>query len=248
VYADTDSAARLRKEADLLAEQIEERFWWEDEGTYYLGLDGDKAPLRSVTSNPGQLLWTAAVDAGRARRVTERLLAEDMWSGWGIRTLSADHPAYNPFSYQLGSVWPHDNVLAAAGFRQYGLDDEAAKVIRALFDSAARFRSLRLPELFAGHQRREGGFPVQYLGANVPQAWASGAVIHAVCVLLGAEADASAGTLTFRPALPDWLPEVAFRGLGVGTSSIDGRIVRSSDGSHQLDLDSTGTVTVRLKS
>ncbi|MGH9075087.1 MAG: amylo-alpha-1,6-glucosidase, partial [Acidimicrobiales bacterium] len=178
VFEDRSAASRLRAEADRLAQAIEDRFWWEEEGTYYLGLDGDKRPIRSVASNPGHLLWQHAVVPERAARVARRLLAPDMWSGWGIRTLSAAHATYNPFSYQLGSVWPHDNAIAAAGFRSYGLDAEAARVARGLFDAASRFASCRLPELFAGLERDPAGFPVQYLGANVPQAWASGAVVH----------------------------------------------------------------------
>jgi glycogen debranching enzyme len=29
-----------------------------------------------------------------------------MWSGWGVRTLSAAHIAYNPLSYQLANARP----------------------------------------------------------------------------------------------------------------------------------------------
>ena len=239
VYGDAAGASRLRDQAARLAELIETKFWWDAEGTYYLGLDGAKRPIRSVTSNPGQLLWTGAVDAGRAALVARRLLADDMWSGWGIRTLSDRHVAYNPFSYQLGSVWPHDNALIAAGFRRYGLDAEAAVVARGLFDAAERFSSRRLPELFAGLPRDDGAFPVQYLGANVPQAWASGAVIHLLAILLGLDADATdaAGPVVrLRPALPDWLTQIRLDGLTVGTASVDLQVTRGADGQHTVEV------------
>ncbi len=246
VYEEAEEAERLRKEADRLAAMIEELFWWEAEGTYYLGLDGAKRPLRSVASNPAHLLWSGAVDPDRARRTAQRLLADDMWSGWGIRTISADHPSYNPFSYQVGSVWPHDNVIAAAGFRRYGLDDEAAQVVRAVFAAATRFRSSRLPELFAGIERDASNFPVQYLGANVPQAWASGAVIHAVDVLMGYQADAAGHRLTLRPFLPDWLLHVHLSGLGVGRSRLELAVTRAPHGPPALDVSRADGVEVTL--
>ncbi len=237
VWDDTTTAARLRDEADTLAELLETRFWWEDEGTYYVGLDGDKRPIESVTSNPGHVLAAGAADGGRAARVRDRLLADDMWSGWGIRTLSADHAAYNPFDYQLGSVWPHDNGVVAAGFRRYGFDADAARVARAIFDAAERFQSRRLPELFSGLQRDAGGFPVQYLGANVPQAWASGAVVSFITTLAGLEADAPNRRLVVRPALPSWLEQVRFVGLRVGDAAIDLRVSRSDGGDHRIEVD-----------
>lgn len=246
VYGETDEAARLRIEADQLAATIEELFWWEKESTYFLGLDGSKRPLRTVASNPAHLLWSGAIRPERARRTAERLLASDMWSGWGIRTLSESHPSYNPFSYQLGSVWPHDNVIAAAGFRRYGLDHHAVRVLRAVFDAAARFRSSRLPELFAGIRRDPGGFPVQYLGANVPQAWASGAVIHAVSVLLGLQADAQKGVLTLRPALPDWLSEMHLSNLGVGSARVDLAVSKSPSGGPSLEVGRSDDILVHL--
>jgi glycogen debranching enzyme len=236
VYEEPDAAARLRSEADRLTEALETRFWWEEEGTYYLGLDGHKEPIASVASNPGLLLWLRTVTPERAARVADRLLAPDMWTGWGIRTLSAKHPRYNPFSYQLGSVWPHDNVLAAAGFRNYGLDTAAAQVGLGFFDAASQFTAHRLPELFAGLERDPGGFPVQYLGANVPQAWASGAVVHLIAVLLGLEADAVTGTLLLRPALPEWLPSIRLEQLSVGRASVDLQVTRRPDGAHDLNV------------
>ncbi|MDQ6839415.1 MAG: amylo-alpha-1,6-glucosidase [Actinomycetota bacterium] len=223
-FGDGDAARRLREQADRLAEAIEERFWWADEGTYYLGLDGDKRPIASVASNAGHLLWTGAVPEDRAAAVVRRLTAEDMWSGWGIRTLSAHHRSYNPFSYQRGSVWPHDNAVLAAGFMHYGHTEEAAQVARALFDAAERFQHSRLPEVFAGIDRDPGSSPAQYLGANVPQAWASGAIIHLVTSVSGLRPDADRRRLAVSPALPDWLGDVRLRGLRVGEASVDLRL------------------------
>lgn len=235
-YEDTALATRLRAEADTLAEAIEHRFWWEAEGTYYLGLDGDKRPIDSVASNPGHLLWLKVISPERARKVADRLLAKDMWSGWGIRTLSAEHVAYDPLSYQRGSVWPHDNAIAVAGFHEYGFDDEALKVSAGIFQAASKFTASRLPELFAGFDRDRGAFPVQYLGANVPQAWSSGAVIHLIAAMLGMNANAQQGLLQLRPKLPSWMPEVTMRGLRVGDSPIDLRITRLENKTHEVEV------------
>lgn len=236
VYGEGLTAARLRAEADRLAAAIDERFWWPEEHTYYLGLDGQKRPIASVTSNPGHLLWARAVGPERAKAVAERLLALDMWTGWGIRTLSAEHPAYNPYSYQLGSVWPHDNAICAAGFRNYGLDSQAQQVASGLFDAATRFHAHRPPELFAGLDRDETDFPVQYLGANVPQAWASGALIHLLAVLLGLDAHAATGSLALRPSLPEWLEEIRLDKLSVGNAVVDVEVRRRKDGGHDMTV------------
>ena len=181
-------AARLREEAAALYDRFNDAFWWEEEGTYYLGLDGAKRPIRTVASNAGHLLQSGIVPPERAGRVVERLMREDLWSGWGIRTLSSDHVAYNPFSYHTGSVWPHDNAVIAGGFRRYGYAAEAAKVAKGMFDAAERLAQYRLPELFAGLPRHEASFPVQYPGANVPQAWAASAILRLVAVLAGIHA------------------------------------------------------------
>jgi glycogen debranching enzyme len=216
-------ARRLRREARELFERVNEKLWWEAEGTYALGLNGKKQQIRSVASNAGHLLQSGIVPPERAAKVVKRLLADDMWSGWGIRTLSSDHPAYNPFSYQTGSVWPHDNAMIAGGFRRYGFDAEAARVARGLFDAAERLSGYRLPELFAGLYKAEASFPVQYPGANVPQAWAAGAVLRLVAILAGIHAttDASGSRIYVNPALPAWLPALTFRNLRAGTGSLD---------------------------
>jgi glycogen debranching enzyme len=226
-FDDAPGAAQLREQADRLAEAIEERFWWEAEGGYYLGLDGRKRPIESVASNQGHLLWAQAITEGRAARVVTRLLEADMWSGWGVRTLSAAHVAYNPLSYQRGSVWPHDNAILAHGFSRHGHGAEAGQIARALFDAAGRFQYRRLPEVYGGLARDEGSFPVQYLGANVPQAWASGAVIHLLSALLDLEPDAVNKRLVLRP-LPDWLDGIELTNLRVGNASVDLLVTRES--------------------
>jgi glycogen debranching enzyme len=145
-------------------------------------------------------------------------------------------------------VWPHDNGICAAGFREYGFDDDAAHVARAILDAADRFQSRRLPELFAGLQRDPGGFPVQYLGANVPQAWAAGSVIHLIATLAGLEPDAVNRRLVVRPALPTWLDEVRFAGLGVGDAVVDLRVYQRPSSGHGLEVDVTqGELEVALE-
>jgi len=153
-------------------------------------------------------------------------MAPDMWSGWGIRTLSSDHPGYNPYSYHLGSVWPHDNATIAGGFRRYGRVEEAQRVAEGIFAAAARFESFRLPELFAGLPREAGAFPVQYLGANVPQAWAAASIFRFVAILCGIHAVGSARKIYVNPNLPDWLSPITLRNLRAGKGSADLRMER----------------------
>ncbi|HET7169017.1 MAG TPA: glycogen debranching N-terminal domain-containing protein [Candidatus Limnocylindrales bacterium] len=237
-------AARLRREAAELYARFNDAFWWEAEGTYYLGLDGDKRPIRSVASNAGHLLASGIVPPERAGRVVARLMADDMWSGWGIRTLSSDHPAYNPFSYHTGTVWPHDNAIIAGGFRRYGFDAEASRVAGGMFDAAERFVANRLPELFAGLARKPGNFPVQYLEANVPQAWAASAIFRMIAVLCGLQAvtDAEGARLYVDPALPAWLPDLTMRTLRAGRGELS---IRFSDGEFDVLSNTTGFAVVR---
>jgi glycogen debranching enzyme len=166
----------------------------------------------------------------RAARVVKRLMADDMWSGWGARTLSSKHPAFNPHSYQNGSVWPHDNGLIALGFRRYGFAEEAAMIARDVSRAAGYFEQHRMPELYAGLQRDPTNFPVQYLGANVPQAWAAGSCFWLLQAMLGFQPDAPAGMVYLDPALPAWMPDLELTNLQVGRRSFDIRFVRQGDG------------------
>jgi glycogen debranching enzyme len=152
-----------------------------------------------------------------------------MWSGWGIRTLSARHPAYNPFLYQRGSVWPHDNGIIALGVKRYGFAAEAARIGRDIPEAASHFASYRLPELYAGIERQPGSFPVQYLGANVPQAWAAGSVFHLLQAILGIQADAPHGRLHLDPYLPRWLPDLTLHGLTIGGARVDLKFWREGE-------------------
>jgi len=175
------------------------------------------------------LLWSGIVSPERGRRVIARLLEADMWSGWGIRTLSAKSPAFNPFSYQNGSIWPHDNGIIAMGCKRYGFSDQAARIARDISEAASYFVFYRLPELYAGTAREAGAFPVQYLGANVPQAWAAGSVFHLLRAILGLDANAHEKTLYIDPVLPHWLPDITLHNLRVGTSMVTLRFWREQD-------------------
>jgi glycogen debranching enzyme len=207
--------AELREQAERIRQKVEERFWMEDEGTYDFGLDGGKRPLRSVASNAGHLLWSGLPSAERARRTADRLLKEDMWSGWGIRTLSARNPGYNPISYHRGSVWPHDNSIVAHGFQRYGLTDAVERVVSGIVDAAVRFENASIPELWSGVDRRTADFPIPYLDANRPQAWAAGTPALLVRAVLGLECDPVARRLTVDPRVPERLGEIELRDMEV---------------------------------
>jgi glycogen debranching enzyme len=222
-------AEELRGKAADLRQRFEERFWCEDVGFYAYALDPDKQPVPTIASNAGHLLWSGIARPDHAERVVKRFLEPDMWTGWGIRTLSSQNPAYNPFSYQLGSVWPHDNGIIALGFKRYGFAAEAARIARDISEAASHFVSYRLPELYAGIAREARSFPVQYRGANVPQAWAAGSIFHLLQAILGIQADALNRRLYVDPKLPAWLPDVSLRGLVAGGCSLDLRFWREGE-------------------
>lgn len=242
---ETDRALRLRQKAARLQALFEDHFWCEDIGFYAFTLDPAKRPVCTIASNPGHCLWSGIVSRTRAARVVERLQAPDMWSGWGIRTLSADHPAYNPASYHRGSVWPHDNGIIAMGMKRYGFADAVARLARDITDAASCFVAHQMPELWCGFQRRPRTFPVQYLGANVPQAWAAGSVFHLLQAILGLQADAPHGILNVDPQLPEWLTEVTLRGLAVGNATVDLHFRLEGERTHWEVLALNGDLKVR---
>jgi glycogen debranching enzyme len=213
---DAARAEELRAKAAKLYDRFNDAFWDEASGYYAYALDGEKKKVLSVASNPGHCLCSGIVAPERAAKVVARLMAPDMWSGWGIRTLSAEHCSFNPHAYQLGSVWPHDNAIIAMGFKRYGFAAEAARVARDISAAAAYFSGYQLPELYAGLQRSGPNFPVQYLGANVPQAWAAGSAFMLLQAILGLAPDAAGGKLYIDPSLPHWLPDITLSKLTIG--------------------------------
>ncbi len=229
IWGEHDRAQTLRQKAVDLYQRFNDRFWMEEEGFYCLGLDSQKQQIRSITSNPGHLLWSGIVPPERAKRLVERLFQPDLWCGWGVRTLSSLNPAYNPISYQLGSVWPHDNSFIAAGLKRYGYHQEANRIVEATFAAAAYFESGRMPELFAGIDRSAESFPVPYPDANIPQAWAAGSIFFLIRTLLGLEADASNQRLRVQPVLPEWLPDLALTNLAVGDAKVSLRFWREGE-------------------
>src|ERR671919_2567148 len=220
VLGDHERATRLRKEAAVLRDRLAEAFWMEDEQYFAGALDGEKQQVRTVVSNPGHLLYCGAVDDEFAEKVARRLFQPDMFSGWGIRTMSKTAKAYNPMSYHDGSVWPHDNALIAAGLKRYGFVNTTNRVATAMFDAAVHSDYMRLPELYCGFTRRTPTSPVQYPVACSPQAWAAGSPFLLLQAMLGVSALAHENMLTVnKPHLPPWLNVVELRNLRVGKST-----------------------------
>src|SRR5262249_6957964 len=149
-------------------------FWLEEQGFYALALDGEKAPVPTLTSNIGHLLWSGIVPDDRVEPIVAHLMSDAMFSGWGVRTLADGQPVYSPIEYHNGTVWPHDTALIAAGLTRYGRRHEANRLAVALLEAARHFR-YRLPEAFAGYPRGMTEVPVEYPSACSPQAWSSGA-------------------------------------------------------------------------
>jgi glycogen debranching enzyme len=222
---------RCEERAARLREGFNRDFWLEDQGTFALALDRGRRPCRVVASNAGHCLLGGIADRELAGRTIARLLEDDVWSGWGIRTLSQRAARFNPMSYHNGSVWPHDNALIAAGFARYGATDRAAQVLSALFDTSGAVEDRRLPELFCGFPRAGQRRPVPYPVACRPQAWAAGSVLLLLQSALGLRIEAWERRLTMRGAvLPEWLERVDIRGLRVGEACVDLRVDRGRFG------------------
>ena len=203
---DVRLAERLERDAAELYARFNDDFWSEERGGYYVvGLDGDKRPIDSVTSNIGHLLWSGIVPDERAGRVAAQLMSDAMFSGWGVRTLSTEDRGYSPIGYHVGTIWPHDNSIVALGLARAGFRDEANRIALAQLEAAA-FTGYRLPEAFAGFERSVSHFPVPYPTACSPQAWATAAPFVFVQAMLGLEA--RDGELRLDPRVPEELGRI----------------------------------------
>jgi glycogen debranching enzyme len=215
-------AEELRQEAAALREAFLRDFWLPDLGRVAMALDGDNRPSEVVSSNAGQVLCSGILDPKRAEAVRAALFQNDMFSGWGIRTLSSDSASYFPLGYHVGTIWPHDNAMIGLGLKRYGFDAEAEELLTALFDAAQHFPARRLPELFGGQPRSVYMPPVPYPVACRPQAWAAGTLLQLLHTTLGLHADAQNRRLyVIRPRLPFWLDRVHVNELCLGDGVVD---------------------------
>ena len=232
-----ERAARLRRDAGALRRRFNHDFWLADRGAFALALQANKEPCAVIASNPGHALWSGIADPEQARLTVERLMADDMFNGWGIRTLASTERVYNPLGYHRGTVWPHDNSLIAAGFRRYGFDTAARRMFVGLLTAAMSFEHQRLPELFGGFDSRQTETVVRYPVACHPQAWAAGTMPYLMTSLLGLEPDAFERRLrVIRPILPPMMSRLDLLDLRVGDARTDLRFTRQAGEIARLDV------------
>ena len=243
-----EKSQALLIQAEKLKNNFHRRFWSEELSTYVLALDGQKRQCRVKASNAGHCLYTGIVDKRYARTVAHTLMTPNSFSGWGVRTLASSEARFNPMAYHNGSVWPHDNALIAAGLARYGLKDDANRIFSGLFQ-ASLFVEYRLPELFCGFEKQNGGGPVPYPVACAPQAWSAAAVFSLLSAVLGLNIDGAASRLSFvRPILPDFLDEIEINNLKVGAGTVDLLIHRRAQSATIEILGRSGDVEVITES
>jgi glycogen debranching enzyme len=222
-----ERAAALAAEAAALRERFNRDFWMEERGCFAFALDGAKHQVDALTSNAGQVLWSGIADAEKARAVAARMVAPELFSGWGVRTMAATEGGYNPISYHNGSVWPHDTSLIVAGLARYGCVEEARRIAAGMLAALDYSPDGRLPELFAGYSAAEAPFPVEYPTACQPQAWSAGSIFLLLSVMAGADPSARAGAnVAF---LPESLGHVRLRGLWVGGQQVEVEVRRDGE-------------------
>jgi len=233
VWRDRELADRLEVDAENLHRRINDAFWKDDNGGYYvLALDREKQQVDAICSNIGHLLWSGVVPPERVDAVVDSLMGPGLWSGWGVRTMAATEGAYNPLSYHNGTVWPHDNSLIAWGLAQYRRWPEAQRIVRRILDAAAYF-DYELPEVFAGFPRADTPFPIAYPTAARPQAWAAGTPVLLLQVLLGLWPNRERQVLqTIAPELPSWARRLRLSGIRAFDRQWD---VRLEDGRVTLE-------------
>jgi glycogen debranching enzyme len=243
---DRQRAELLLRRAAVLRGAWDDAYWLPEEQFYAMALDGDHRAVATIGSNPGHALGTGIVPKDRATAVADRLLAKDLYSGWGVRTISALHPSFNPLAYHLGAVWPVENATIALGFKRYGLDDHLDQLVEGMFGAIAHCRELRLPEALTGHDREDLPHPLPYPRSQSPQAWSASATIQLLQTMLGIYPFAPAHVLGLvRPRLPAWLPEVTVAGLRVGDATVTLRFERAADGTtHHAVVEQDGQLWV----
>ncbi|HEY9364404.1 MAG TPA: amylo-alpha-1,6-glucosidase [Chitinophagaceae bacterium] len=220
IFNDNELADRMKKEAKEMKKKFNDEFWDEDLGCYVLALDKNKKPCRVVSSNAGQCLFTGITDKSKAKIMAKRLTQEDIYSGWGIRTLSSTAVRYNPMSYHNGSVWPHDNALIAYGLSLYGQQREVLKIMQSLFDASLFIELQRLPELYCGFTCKPNEGPTAYPVACSPQAWSVAAVFMVLQACLKIEINALEKKVIFnKPTLPEYLSEMSVLNLKLGNQN-----------------------------
>jgi glycogen debranching enzyme len=218
----TERSQTLHRAAEELQRRFEEAFWCEERAIYALALDGRKRPCRVRTSNAGHCLLTGIASREHAERTAQTLLSDEMFSGWGVRTVATSEVRYNPMSYHNGSVWPHDTALVAAGLERYGFKEQAMQLFTGLFDATLSLEIPRLPELFCGFEKRPGEGPTLYPVACAPQAWASAAVFLLIQSSLGLSVAGPMSQIRVsHPLLPRFLQEIRFEQLTLKDASVD---------------------------
>ncbi len=224
-------AQRLQEQAEALKRKFNDVFWCSELLTYAVALDRRKNPCKVRASNAGHCLFAGIVADEYAPSLVQTLLADESFSGWGIRTVASTEARYNPMSYHNGSVWPHDNALISHGLARYGRKDLANRVINGLFQASLFLDLHRLPELFCGFPLRHGEGPTLYPVACAPQAWAAGSVFMLLQACLGLSIDGCASRVYFNsPQLPEGVDEIRIRNLRVGDSLLDIVVDRSLQG------------------
>ncbi|HEX7745014.1 MAG TPA: glycogen debranching N-terminal domain-containing protein [Micromonosporaceae bacterium] len=210
VWNDAAFADRLEREAAELKDRFNRDFWIEEGGYYALALDGDHGKVDALSSNIGHLLWSGIVEESRARAVADHLLGPQLFSGWGVRTLSDRERRYNPVGYHVGTVWPSDNAFIVWGLRRYGFNREAARVATTIVEAAQYFDG-RLPEAFGGYDRAQTKYPVPYPTACTPHVCSTGASLLMLRALLGLEPYND--VLVVDPAVPVEMGRIELVGI-----------------------------------
>jgi glycogen debranching enzyme len=214
-------AAKLEKEAGELKKKFNREFWMKDRQFFAQALDAEGL-CDVISSNPAQCLWTGVIDQKYVKHLVNRIFKEDMFTEWGIRTLSSKEQRYNPLGYHNGTVWPHENAIIAMGLRNYGFINEMSLLFTGMYEAARTFEYYRLPECFGGLTRSEYSIPVKYPVACSPQAWASGTMPFMLTASLGIAPDALNNRLVInKPHLPSWLDNVQFNNVKVGNTLTD---------------------------
>ncbi|PYZ93998.1 amylo-alpha-1,6-glucosidase [Salipaludibacillus keqinensis] len=228
-----DKASQLTADTKTLKAQFEESYWMEEQQFYALALDKEKNQVGTVTSNPGHVLLSGMLDLDRAKSVSDMLVSDKMYSGYGIRTMGEGEAGYNPMSYHNGTVWPHDNSVIILGMSKTKNQEQAAKAMEGLIRSADSFEYDRLPELFCGYEAK--GKAVNYPVACSPQAWAAGTPLLFVQAMLGLFPNALEKTITINPFLPNGVNEIKIENMRIGEGTIS-LSVKKSEGNHELEV------------